>query len=137
MRQCSAWPSSHLMVTMVQHRACTLSRSVVPDSATPWTAARQAPLSIGFSRQEYWSGLPCPLPGDLPDPGIESESLTSPMLVGRFFTTKATWASITLGSSPPFPSITSEGHAWLWVCSENSSRLCTHGVKRTQLCPSK
>ena len=39
--------------------------------ATPWTIAHQAPLSIGFSRQEYWSGLPFPSPGDLPDPGIE------------------------------------------------------------------
>ena len=42
--------------------------------ATPWTIARQAPLSLGFSRQEYWSGLPCPPPGDLPDPGIEPRS---------------------------------------------------------------
>ena len=41
--------------------------------ATPWTVARQAPLSMGFSRQEYWGGLPCPPPGDLPDPGIEPE----------------------------------------------------------------
>ena len=40
----------------------------------PWTAARQAPLSVGFSRQEYWSGLPCPAPGDLPDPGIKPRS---------------------------------------------------------------
>ena len=42
--------------------------------ATPWTVAHQAPLSMGFSRQESWSGLPCPPPGDLPDPGIEPES---------------------------------------------------------------
>ena len=42
--------------------------------ATPWTAAHQAPLSMGFSRQEYWSGLPCPPPGDRPDPGIEPVS---------------------------------------------------------------
>ena len=41
-----------------------------------WTVARQAPLSMGFSRQEYWSGLPCPPPGDLPDPGIKPRSLT-------------------------------------------------------------
>ena len=47
------------------------SRSVVSDSATPWTVAHQAPLSMGFSRQEYWSGLPFPSPADLPDPGIE------------------------------------------------------------------
>ena len=41
------------------------------DSVTPWTVAGQAPLSMGFSRQEYWIGLPFPTPGDLPDPGIE------------------------------------------------------------------
>ena len=46
---------------------------------------------MGFSRQEYWSGLPCPSPGELPDPGIESESLASCALVNRFFTTGATW----------------------------------------------
>ena len=50
------------------------SCSVVSDSATPWTVARQAPLSMGFSRQEYWSGLPFPSPGDLPNPGIEPGS---------------------------------------------------------------
>ena len=53
------------------------ARSVVQSHvtlATPWTAARQAPLSVGFSRQEYWSGLPFPPPGDLPDPGIERRS---------------------------------------------------------------
>ena len=53
---------------------CVLSRSVMPVSATPWTVARQAPLSMGFSRQEYWSGLPFSSPGDLPDPGIEPRS---------------------------------------------------------------
>ena len=46
---------------------------------------------MGLSRQEYWSGLPCPPPGDLPDPGIEPASLVSPELAGRFFTTSATW----------------------------------------------
>ena len=45
--------------------------------ATPWTVAHQAPLSMGFSRQDYWSGLPCPSPGDLPGPGIEPASLGS------------------------------------------------------------
>ena len=48
--------------------------SIVSDSATPWTVAHQAPLSMGFSRQEYWSGLPCPFPWDLPNPGIEPRS---------------------------------------------------------------
>ena len=50
--------------------------SVMSDSVTPWTAAHQAPLSVGFSRQEYWNGLPSPSPGDLPDPGIEPVSPT-------------------------------------------------------------
>ena len=45
-----------------------------PTLATPWTVARQAPLSMGFSRQEYWSGLPFPSPGDLSNPGIEPRS---------------------------------------------------------------
>ena len=58
--------------------------------ATLWTVAHQAPLSMGFSRQEYWSGLPCLPPGDLPDPGIEPGSLMSPALAGGFFTTSAT-----------------------------------------------
>ena len=48
--------------------------------ATPWIVARQAPLSMGFSRQEYWSGLPFPSPGDLPNPGIEPTSPVSPAL---------------------------------------------------------
>ena len=59
--------------------------------ATPWTVACQAPLFLGFSRPEYWSGLPCPPPGDLLDPGIETASLRSPALAGGFFTTSATW----------------------------------------------
>ena len=46
---------------------------------------------MGFSRQEYWSELPCPLPGDLPDPGIKPESLKPPALAGGFFTPSATW----------------------------------------------
>ena len=53
------------------------------------TTARQAPPSMGFSRQEYWSGLPFPPSGDLPDPGIEPTSLMSPPLAGGFFTTNA------------------------------------------------
>ena len=56
-----------------------------------WTVARQAPLSMGFSRQEYWSGLPCPPPGDLLDPGIEPAFLMSPALANEFFTISAIW----------------------------------------------
>ena len=52
---------------------------------TPWTVARQAPLSLGFPRQEYWSGLPFLSPGDLPDPRVEP---VPPALAGKFFTTE-------------------------------------------------
>ena len=57
------------------------------DSATAWTVARQVLLSMGFSSQEYWSGLPCPSPGALPNPGIEPLFLTIPALAAGFFTT--------------------------------------------------
>ena len=60
--------------------------------ATPWTVAYHAPLSIEFSRQEYWSGLPCPPPGGLLHPGIKPLSLASPALAGGFFTTSPTQA---------------------------------------------
>ena len=61
------------------------------DSVISCTVALQAPLSVGFSRQEYWSGFPCPPLGDLPAPRIKPVSLTSPALAGGFFTTNATW----------------------------------------------
>ena len=63
----------------------------IPLCVTLWTAVCQAPLPIGFSRQEYWSGLPFPPPGDLPNPGIKPSSPVSPVLAGGFFTTSATW----------------------------------------------
>ena len=69
--------------------SCMLSHfSHIRLFVTPWTVARQAPLSMGFSRQEYWSGLPCPPPGALPNSGIEPVFLSA--LAGRFFTTSAT-----------------------------------------------
>ena len=61
---------------------------------TPWTVAHQAPLSLGFSRHEYWSRLPFPTPGDLPNPGIKPASLVSTALACVFFTTSA---QLTLG----------------------------------------
>ena len=71
---------------------CVLSLfSCVQLFAILWTVARQAPLSMGFSRQECWSGLPCPSPGDLPGPGTKTESLKSPALAGGLFTTSAAW----------------------------------------------
>ena len=62
--------------------------------AIAWTVAHQAPLSMGFSRQEYWSGLPFPSPGDLPKPGIKLVSPVSPALAGGFFTTSSTWKAL-------------------------------------------
>ena len=68
-----------------------------------WTAAHQVPLSMGFSRQEYWSGLPFPTPGDLPDPGLEPASPVPPALAGGFFTLeppgKPTWGMPMLKNS--------------------------------------
>ena len=65
---------------------CMLSHSVMSDSATPWTVAHQALLSMGFSKQEYWSEFPPP--ENLPDPGMETTSPMSPALAGIFFTTE-------------------------------------------------
>ena len=86
----SHWlPKEHLSST--NHAYVLSCFSHVRLFATPWTVDCQDPLSIGFSRQEYCNGLTCPPPGDLPDPGIEPESLMSPTLAGGFFTTRATW----------------------------------------------
>ena len=75
LRTCSDWL-----------RACAPSYfSRVRLCATLWTTGHPAPLSMRFSRQEYWSGLPCPPPGSLPNQGIEPVSLTSPVLAGRFY----------------------------------------------------
>ena len=63
---------------------CVCTLNCVWLFATTWTIAPQAPLSVEFSRQEYWSGLPCPPQGDFPDPGIRSVSLTSSAVAGRF-----------------------------------------------------
>ena len=67
-------------------KSCPLSH--VQLFVTTWTVDPQAPLSVGFSRQEYWSGLPFPPPGDLPDPGIKPASPESPTLAAGFFTTE-------------------------------------------------
>ena len=72
-------------------QGCLIRFSCVQLFVTQWTIAHQAPLSKGFSREEYWSRLPCPPPGDLLSPGIEPVSLMSPALAGISFTTSATW----------------------------------------------
>ena len=68
-------------------------------SVTPWTVACQAPLSMGFSKQEYWSGLPFPSPWDSSGPGIEP---TPPALAGRFFTTEPSGKSLDIETSLVF-----------------------------------
>ena len=69
----------------------------------PMDRFRQAPLSVGFSRQTYWSGLPCPPPGDLPDPGTEPASLKSPALAGGFFAISVTGKPDRKGAALKFP----------------------------------
>jgi len=83
------------------------------------TVTCQAPLTMGFSRQEYWSGLPCLPPGDFPNLGIEPESLVSPALAGRFFTSSATfpgslWHSLACSSITPMSAFVVIWHSpWL------------------------
>ena len=93
----AAWPKTWLSYSFpICVHACMLSHySRVWFFVTLWTVAHQAPLSMGLSRQEYWSGLPCPPPGDLPNQGIKTASLASPALTGRFFTHWATWEAPT------------------------------------------
>ena len=78
---------------------CLVTQS--SDSVTLWTVAHQAPLSMGFSRQEYWTGLPFPSPGDLPYPGMEPES---PVFACVFFTTE-----------PPGKSAVAHGYILMWI----------------------
>ena len=93
-----------------------------------WTVAHQAPPSMEFSRQEYWSKLPCPPPGDLPDPRMEPMSLTSPALAGRFFTTEP-W------KLPQFCSVQSLSRVRLfatpWIAARQASLSIT--ISRSSL----
>ena len=88
---------------------CVKSLSRVQLFVTLWAVACQALLSMGFSRQEYWRGLPCPPPGDLPNPGTEPVSLISPALAGGFFTTSTTWEPPHKGMHPAKTFILSHG----------------------------
>ena len=80
------WELFHCMHTYVLSRFSHVRLFV-----TLWTVAHQAPLTMGFSRQEYWSGLPWPSPEDLSDPGIEPMSFMSPVLAGGLFITSTNW----------------------------------------------
>ena len=89
---------------------CVLSHSSrVLLFVTLWSVAHQAPLFMEFSRQEYWSGLPCPPPGNFPNPGMEPSSLTSPSLEGGFFTTSATWEALRMTYAWPVTKVTTGG----------------------------
>ena len=89
-RSVHCFPPFHYM--FLHFRIYVLSRfSRVSLFATLWTVAYLSPLSVGFSRQAYWNGFPCPPSGDLPDPGIEQLSLESLALAGGFFTASTTW----------------------------------------------
>ena len=112
--------------------------------ATLWTVAHQAPLSMGFTRQEYWSGLPCPPPGNLPDPGIEPTSFMSPALAGGLFTASATWEAhiktkqVLIVFPVPLYSLLSSPLAFcrLHYQCRRASLFCTF-VSREHLCISK
>ena len=97
--------------------------SVASDSVNPWTVARQAPLSMRFSRQEYWSGLPFPSLGNLANPGLEPTSLKSPALAGRLFTTSTAWV---------FANVMK----WRMISERNHLRFKV-GSKFFELCPCK
>ena len=96
---------------------------------TPWTVAHQVPLYMGFSRQEYWSTLPCHPLGDLSNPGMELESSVSPVLAGMFFTTSAAWETKNAGCLPKrwFIHVQSLNRVWLFVtpmdCSPPASSV--------------
>ena len=106
--------------------ACVLSHfSHVQLFATLWTVTHQAPLSMGFSRQEYWSGLPCPLPRDPPNPGIEPASLMSPALAGGFLNTSATWEAQEMATC-------SGVLTWRIPWKEEPGRLQSVGVTKSQ-----
>ena len=81
------------LYTRQQKRHCCIEQSFGL-CGTPWTVARQAPLSMGILQARTLEWVPCPSPGDLPNPGIEPSSLRSPALAGRFFTTYVTWEAL-------------------------------------------
>ena len=120
-------PSTCVNTQAYRHtRACILSCfSHVQLFLTHWTVACQAPLSMGFSRQEYWCGLPCPPPGDLPHPGIEPESVTSPALVGLFFTTSTTWEA---RHTHPYLTLTNGALVLPILCHQGRGEVRCFGV---------
>ena len=99
---------SAIPVSASSSQPCAQSLSCVQLFETPWTVALQAPLSMGFPRQGYWSGLPFP-PPDLPDPGTEPESPASPAVAGGFFTVAPKYSTANKPTVIPLD--------WSWVSS--------------------
>ena len=99
--------------------------------ATLWTVACWSPLSMGFFRQEHWSGLLCLPPGNLPNPGIEPASLSFPSLADWLFTISATWEALVNlkeSSSLVFSSVQSFTHVWLFATSWTAARQASLSV---------
>ena len=124
-----------LLLSQVHVNVCMLSRftcfSGVQFCATLWTIACEAPLSMRFSRQEYWSGLPCPPPGDLPNPGIKPVSLRSLASAGMFFTTSTTQEALQVNrrnivSSVQFSCSVRSDSATLWTAAQQASLSITN-----------
>ena len=99
---------------------------------TSWTVAHQVPLSLGFSRQEYWHGLPCPPLGDLPDAEREPASLLSLTLAGKFFTTSATWEALKVESVQFSCSVISDS-ATPWIAAHQASLSITNSQSLPKL----
>ena len=107
----TSYPPSNC--TFLEKHVCVLSHfGCVQLFATLWTVAHQATQPMGLSRQEFWSGLPFPTPGDLPNPGIKPTSLMSLALAEGFFTTSATWEA---PSREAWHKSTDSRGSWLWV----------------------
>ena len=117
---------SHISSTLSYAVCVCYVTAVVPDSSQPHGLACRAPLSMEFSRQEYWRGLPCPSLGDLPNPGVKPVSLMFPALAGRFFTTSATWEAQITG----YPKVWKVGNLY----SSAWSHLLSHKVIWLVLC---
>ena len=108
--------------TICAETSITHSLSWVRLFMTPWTVTCQAPLSMEFSKQRYWSGLPFRPPGDRPCPGIKPASLISPALAGGFFTTSSAWKALLQYST-----------ILLYYCTVLNSQMCSLGPRLSLL----
>ena len=108
---------------------CAKSLQLCQTLCDPMDWAYQAPLSMRFSRQENWSALPFPSPGDLPDPGIRTASPVSPVLASGFFTTSATWKALSVQFSRSVVSNSLQPHGLQHAripCPSSTPRVCSN-----------